>query len=248
MHPEIFLPFLGRKLEHEPWPSCARDERSAATVTWIWSTWLPLTPSALCDEGLAMDRRRGNLLAAAPDGHLAEDDFGPGTPPCWVSDCFIPARSFIRPHSANRTDMVGDTPRQICRRFSTPKALPGPSAHWKSRPINQHGMGRCFGDGVAKDEVLNFWHPRRSREGFWPSSTPSGRRNLVRSAGADTHSCWPMRSPHGKSTYKRPSVQRHRRAGQPVAMLWDAQVFDLDGWIIPAGLPDDRVCPRPKTL
>jgi len=28
---------------------------------------------------------------------------------------------------------------------------------------------------------------------------------------------------------------------QPFEMLWDAQVFDLDGWIIPAGLPDDRL-------
>jgi len=27
---------------------------------------------------------------------------------------------------------------------------------------------------------------------------------------------------------------------QPVAMLWDAQVFDLDGWIIPAGLSPER--------
>ena len=28
---------------------------------------------------------------------------------------------------------------------------------------------------------------------------------------------------------------------QPIAMLWDAQVFDLDGWIIPAGLPEERL-------
>ena len=28
---------------------------------------------------------------------------------------------------------------------------------------------------------------------------------------------------------------------QPVAMMWDAQVFDLDGWIVPAGLPEDRL-------
>ena len=28
---------------------------------------------------------------------------------------------------------------------------------------------------------------------------------------------------------------------QPVAMMWDAQVFDLDGWIIPEGLPEDRL-------
>jgi putative spermidine/putrescine transport system substrate-binding protein len=28
---------------------------------------------------------------------------------------------------------------------------------------------------------------------------------------------------------------------QPIAMLWDAQVFDLDGWIIPEGLPEERL-------
>ena len=27
---------------------------------------------------------------------------------------------------------------------------------------------------------------------------------------------------------------------QPVAMLWDGQVFDLDGWIVPANLSDER--------
>ena len=28
---------------------------------------------------------------------------------------------------------------------------------------------------------------------------------------------------------------------QPVGMLWDMQVFDLDGWIIPEGLSDERL-------
>ena len=28
---------------------------------------------------------------------------------------------------------------------------------------------------------------------------------------------------------------------QPVAMLWDWQIFDFDGWIVPADLPKDRM-------
>ena len=28
---------------------------------------------------------------------------------------------------------------------------------------------------------------------------------------------------------------------QPVAMLWDYQVFDLDGWVVPVELPEDRL-------
>jgi putative spermidine/putrescine transport system substrate-binding protein len=29
--------------------------------------------------------------------------------------------------------------------------------------------------------------------------------------------------------------------GQPIEMLWDWQMFDLDGWIVPAGLDEDRL-------
>ena len=28
---------------------------------------------------------------------------------------------------------------------------------------------------------------------------------------------------------------------QPVAMLWDYQVLDIDGFVVPAGLPEDRL-------
>ena len=28
---------------------------------------------------------------------------------------------------------------------------------------------------------------------------------------------------------------------QPVAMAWDWQMFDIDGWVVPAGLPEDRL-------
>ena len=28
---------------------------------------------------------------------------------------------------------------------------------------------------------------------------------------------------------------------QPIAMAWNWQMFDIDGWVVPAGLPEDRL-------
>jgi putative spermidine/putrescine transport system substrate-binding protein len=42
------------------------------------------------------------------------------------------------------------------------------------------------------------------------------------------------------STYNGRLFSLIEEQDQPVAMLWDAQVFDLDGWIIPAGLTPER--------
>ena len=61
------------------------------------------------------------------------------------------------------------------------------------------------------------------------------------SAGADT----PQLLADGEvvigSTYNGRLFSVIEEQDQPVGMLWDAQVFDLDGWIIPVGLPADRL-------
>ena len=60
------------------------------------------------------------------------------------------------------------------------------------------------------------------------------------SAGAET----PQRLADGEivmgSTYNGRLFSVIEEQKQPVKMLWDWQVFDLDGWIIPAGLSDER--------
>ncbi|MEL6337742.1 MAG: ABC transporter substrate-binding protein, partial [Pseudomonadota bacterium] len=61
------------------------------------------------------------------------------------------------------------------------------------------------------------------------------------SAGAET----PQRLADGEvvigSTYNGRLFALIEEQDQPVAMLWDAQVFDLDGWIIPTGLSEERL-------
>jgi putative spermidine/putrescine transport system substrate-binding protein len=43
------------------------------------------------------------------------------------------------------------------------------------------------------------------------------------------------------STYNGRLFSAIAEQDQPIAMLWDYQVFDLDGWIIPTGLSEERL-------
>lgn len=211
-----------------------RAMNEAGNVTWDLVDVVASDAIRLCDEGLAMEIDPDSDLAAAPDGTPASKDFGD----LLVSDCFIPQIVYSTTFGY-RTDLVGDTPpTDVCAIFDL-KKYPGKRALEK-RPINNMEWALLC-DGVAKDKVYDVL------------ATPAGQEQALKkldtikdqviwwSAGADT----PQLLADGEivmgSTYNGRLFSVIEEQKQPVAMLWDAQVFDLDGWIIPAGLPADRL-------
>ena len=210
-----------------------RAMKEAGNITWDVVDVVAADAIRLCDEGLAMEIDHDSMLAAAPDGTPASKDFGD----LIVSECFIPQIVYSTTFGY-RTDKVGDTPpSNICDVFDLEK-YPGKRSLEK-RPINNMEWALLC-DGVAKDKVYDVL------------GTPEGvdqalaKLDTIRdsvvwwSAGAET----PQLLADGEvvmgSTYNGRLFALIEEQKQPVAMLWDAQVFDLDGWIIPAGLPDDR--------
>jgi putative spermidine/putrescine transport system substrate-binding protein len=173
-------------------------------------------------------------LAAAPDGTSAEDDFGD----LLVSDCFIPQIVYSTTFGY-RTDMVGDNPpTDVCAVFDT-EAYPGKRSLEK-RPINNLEWALIC-DGVAKEDVYDVLETEEGQDQAFAKLDTIKDDVIWWSAGADT----PQLLADGEvvmgSTYNGRLFSLIEEQDQPVAMLWDAQVFDLDGWIIPAGLPEDRL-------
>jgi putative spermidine/putrescine transport system substrate-binding protein len=174
------------------------------------------------------------LLAAGDDGTPASDDFGD----LIVSDCFIPQIVYSTTFGY-RTDMVGDTPpTNICDVFDLEK-YPGKRALEK-RPINNMEWALLC-DGVAKEDVYDVLETEEGQAQALAKLDTIKDQVVWWSAGADT----PQLLADGEvvmgSTYNGRLFSLIEEQDQPVAMLWDAQVFDLDGWIIPAGLPEDRL-------
>ena len=211
-----------------------RAMNEAGNVTWDLVDVVAADAMRLCDEGLAMELDHDELLADAPDGTKASEDFGD----LIVSDCFIPQIVYSTT-MGYRTDLVGDTaPTSVCAIFDT-EAYPGKRSLEK-RPINNMEWALIC-DGVAKEDVYSVLETAEGQEQALAKLATIKDDVIWWSAGADT----PQLLADGEvvmgSTYNGRLFSVIEEQKQPVAMLWDAQVFDLDGWIIPAGLPEDRL-------
>ena len=211
-----------------------RAMNEAGNITWDVVDVVASDALRLCDEGLAMEIDADEMLAPAPDGTPASEDFGD----LLVGDCFIPQIVYSTT-VGYRTDMVGDTPpTSICALFDT-EAYPGKRALEK-RPINNMEWALLC-DGVAKDNVYDVLETDEGQQQALNKLDTIKDDVIWWSAGADT----PQLLADGEivmgSTYNGRLFSVIEEQKQPVGMLWDAQVFDLDGWIIPAGLPEDRL-------
>jgi putative spermidine/putrescine transport system substrate-binding protein len=210
-----------------------RAMNEAGNITWDVVDVVAADAIRLCDEGLAMEIDFDSQLAAAPDGTPASEDFGD----LLVSDCIIPQIVYSTTFGY-RTDLVGDTPpTEICAVFDL-ENYPGKRSLEK-RPINNMEWALLC-DGVAKDDVYDVLATPEGQDQALAKLETIKDSVVWWSAGADT----PQLLADGEvimgSTYNGRLFSVIEEQKQPVAMLWDAQVFDLDGWIIPAGLSEER--------
>ena len=210
-----------------------RAMNEAGNVTWDVVDVVASDAIRLCDEGLALEIDADEQLAPGDDGSTASEDFGD----LLVSDCFIPQIVYSTT-VGYRTDLVGDTaPTDICAIFDT-ETYPG-TRSLEKRPINNMEWALLC-DGVAKEDVYDVLETEEGQAQAFAKLDTIKDDVIWWSAGADT----PQLLADGEvimgSTYNGRLFALIEEQDQPVAMLWDAQVFDLDGWIIPTGLSAER--------
>ncbi len=210
-----------------------RAMNEAGNITWDVVDVVASDAIRLCDEGLAMEIDHDTMLAPAPDGTLASDDFGE----LIVSDCFIPQIVYSTTFGY-RTDMVGDTPpTDICAVFDL-ETYPGKRTLEK-RPINNMEWALLC-DGVAKDDVYDVLETEEGQAQALAKLDTIKDNVIWWSSAAESIQSLADGEVVIGSTYNGRLFSAIVEQNQPIGMLWDAQVFDLDGWIIPAGLSDER--------
>ncbi|GKY87160.1 extracellular solute-binding protein [Sinisalibacter aestuarii] len=213
-----------------------RAQNEAGNLTWDLVDVTAADAMRLCDEGLAMEVDHDEILAPAPDGTSASDDFGDMI----VSDCFIPqiAYSYTFGYRNDVAEWNGNEPSEICDVFDL-ETFPGKRS-LERRPHNNMEWALIC-DGVPRDEVYDVLETDEGQERALAKLDTIKDQTIWWTAGADT----PQLLADGEivfgSTYNGRLFSVIVEQNQPVSMMWDSQSYDLDGWIIPEGLPEDRL-------
>ena len=212
-----------------------RAMNEAGNIAWDLVDVVASDAIRLCDEGLALEIDHDRAFPAAPDGTPASQDFGD----LIISPCFVPQIVYSTTFGY-RTDVAewgGRTPQTIADVFDLQK-FPGKRSLEK-RPINNLEWA-LLADGVPAGEIYETLSTDAGVDRAFAKLDTIKDQTIWWSTGADT----PQRLADGEvvigSTYNGRLFSLIEETKQPVAMLWDWQVFDLDGWIVPAGLPPER--------
>lgn len=213
-----------------------RAQAEAGNVTWDLVDVEGPDSQRLCDEGLAMEIDFDKLLATGNDGSTPTKDFGDSL----INKCFIPQIWFSTTlgYRTDVADWKGKVPTQLCDLFDT-KTFPGKRSLEKRPKKNLEWALLC--DGVPKDQLYDVL------------STPEGVDRALKklgtikadtiwwSAGAETPQRLADKEVVMGSTYNGRLYSVIVDQKQPVAMLWDYEVLDIDGFVVPDGLPEDRL-------
>lgn len=208
----------------------------AGNVTWDLVDVEGPDSQRLCDEGLAMEIDFDTMLAPGDDGSSPTDDFGESI----INDCFIPQIVFSTTFGY-RNDVAaweGRTPDSLCAIFDL-ENFPGKRSLERRPKKNIEWALIC--DGVAADDLYDVLSDDGGIDRALAKLDTIKDQVVWWSAGAET----PQLLADGEvvmgSTYNGRLFSVIEEQKQPVSMLWDWQVFDFDGWIIPANLPEDRL-------
>ena len=204
-----------------------RAQAEINNVTWSLLDVEARDAIALCDEGLVEEIDHDTMLAPAPDGTPASEDFGEMI----VSPCFIPQIVFSTTFGY-RTDLVSTPPASIDDVFDLDK-IPGKRSLEKL-PINNVEWA-LLASGVPADEIYEVLDTPEGVAQAFAKLDEIKDQVVWWTRGAQP----PQLLADGEvviaSAYNGRLFSAIEEEKQPIGMMWDWQVFNLSGWVVPVG-------------
>jgi putative spermidine/putrescine transport system substrate-binding protein len=184
----------------------------------------------LCDEGL-LEEIDLALLTPAPDGTPAEEDFLEGT----TFDCYVSTDVFSTVYAYNSDTFADNPPTTIADFFDT-ETFPG------KRGVRRNPKATLemalMGDGVPAEEVYAMLETDEGVERALAKLDTIKDDIVWWEAGAQP----PQLLADGEVAMSIAWNGRIFNAAiaedQPFEIVWDGQVYEFEGWVIPKGAPN----------
>lgn len=184
----------------------------------------------LCDEGALIEIDPADLLPA-PDGTPAADDFLEGA----LSDCFV-ATDVYSTIVAYDESRFPDNPPKTLADFFDVEAFPGKRGLLKEPRFNLEMA--LMADGVPAAEVYDLLSTPEGLDRAFAKLDTIKDHAIFWEAGAQP----PQLLADGEVVMSQAYNGRIFNAtvdeGKPFKIIWDGQIFEVEGWVIPVGAPN----------
>ncbi|HSH41234.1 MAG TPA: ABC transporter substrate-binding protein [Arenicellales bacterium] len=209
-----------------------RSQSQAGNITWDLVDMLPSDAQLACDEGIIMQIDHDEMLAPAPDGTPASEDFLPGS----LGECFIPQIVYSTVLSYNKDMFPEDKqPSTIAHLFDV-ENYPGRRA-LQDRPGTNLEWA-LYADGVAIDEIYDVLATEEGQDRAFAKLDTIKDHLVFWTEGAQAPQLLADQEVSFATGYNGRIFNAAQVEGQPFEIIWDGQIVEWDGWVIPANGPN----------
>jgi len=209
-----------------------RSQSQAGNITWDLVDMLPSDAQLACDEGIIMQIDHDEMLAPAPDGTPASEDFLPGS----LGECFIPQIVYSTVLSYNKDMFPEDKqPSTIAHLFDV-ENYPGRRA-LQDRPGTNLEWA-LYADGVAIDEIYDVLATEEGQDRAFAKLDTIKDHLVFWTEGAQAPQLLADQEVSFATGYNGRIFNAAQVEGQPFDIIWDGQIVEWDGWVIPANGPN----------
>jgi putative spermidine/putrescine transport system substrate-binding protein len=187
----------------------------------------------LCDKGYVEPIDHGRLLKNGADGSVPADDFIPE-----LHDCFIPEIIFSTVLAYNQEMFDGEAPDSVADVWNLER-FPGKRALEKIPAANLEWA--LMADGVEHDRVYEVLRTREGVNRAFESLDRIKDDVIWWTKGAQAPQLLADQEVSVASSYNGRIFNARVAEDQPFRIIWDGQVYEADGWVVPKGQLDGEV-------
>lgn len=214
-------------------PAGIRSQVDSGNVTWDLVDVVEAAAIRLCDKGYVEPIDHGQLLKDGADGSPPPKDFIPT-----LHDCFIPEILFSTVLAYNRDMFDGDRPDSVDDVWNV-DGFPGKRALEKIPAANLEWA--LMADGVDHARVYEVL---RTPQGVSRAFESLGRIRddvIWWTKGAQAPQLLADQEVSVASSYNGRIFNARVAEDQPFRIIWDGQVYEADGWVVPKGRLGEEV-------
>lgn len=209
-----------------------RAQSQAGNVTWDLVDMLPSDAQLACDEGIIMPIDHDEMLAAAPDGTAASEDFLPGS----LGECFIPQIVYSTVLTFNSEMFPEDKqPETIADLFDV-ENFPGRRA-LQDRPGTNLEWA-LYADGVDPADIYDVLATPEGVDRAFAKLDTIKDHLIFWTEGAQAPQLLADQEVSMTTGYNGRIFDAAMSEGQPFEIIWDGQIVEWDGWVVPADGPN----------